>query len=32
LKADLSAEIERTKRLSDTINANLAHVASRPVW
>ena len=32
LKAELRSEIERTKHLSDTINANLARVASRPSW
>jgi hypothetical protein len=32
LKAELLSEMERTKRLSDTINENLARVASRPLW
>lgn len=32
LKAELQLEIERTKLLSETINANLARVAARPSW
>jgi hypothetical protein len=32
LRAELITEIERAKQLSDTINANLARVASRPLW
>jgi hypothetical protein len=32
LKAELCMEIERTRRLSDTINANLAQLSARPVW
>ena len=31
LEADLRAEVDRTKRLSGTISANLARVAARPL-